>query len=252
VLCRGFTGEGLVVVKPLPRDCLVRPRGAGSPLEVGPDRELHAHVRERLLRVREIADLNVANLCAVEEDAALGPMLIWQYVPGADLSESPIDREGGGVMKLARDLAATVEKLHLLGIVHGRLHLRNVIVTPGGQLVLTHISPLVVDDTGRDAVELMRMLRELNARPRPPGERRGENAALSRVLAESAAAPRLEELRERLLLAGGTRFVTASATTAARASRSKLWAWALVLAGVAVGAAVLAVVSGLGGGGGGG
>lgn len=258
VLCQGFSGEGLVVLKPLPRDCLVRP-GASNPLAVSRDRVLHAHVRERLLRVRELADVNVANLCGVEEDEALGPMLIWQWVEGTDLSAAKMGE--GGVMRLARDLVGAVEKLHLLGIVHGRLHLRNVIVRAeegqgsGQELVLTHVSALVVDDPNRDVADLLRMLRELNARPQllagKGSGRGGENATLSRLLAELGTTPRLEVLRESVLLAGGTRYVSATLPSVPRASRSRVWAVVLIVVGL-VGAMVLMGLTWGGGGGAGG
>lgn len=212
VLCRdaGRGGERRVVIKALPRDCVVRGKTGAS--------ELHAHVRERLLRVRELADPSVAALHGVEEDERLGPMLVWDYVPGEDLSTLPPGEGsggGGGVMARARAVVTAVERLHLLGIVHGALHLRNVIVGEGGAVSLTHISPLVIDDPRHDAADLLKLLRELNAREldarelgarerRPVG---AENAVLARVIAECSPDPDVGRVRERLLTAEGARFV---------------------------------------------
>jgi hypothetical protein len=241
VRCRGLSGEGDVVIKPLPRDCLIRPHGlpvAQEATEHAPAaQELHAHVRDRLLRVRELADVDVANLCGVEEDAALGAMLIWQWVPGRDLPSLPADWEAGtgGLLRLAWRLTSAVERLHLLGIVHGRLHLRNVIVTARDEIVLTHVSPLVVDDPDRDASDLVRMLRELNARPRESWQARGETAVLARVLAEAGTSPRLEDLREKLTRAGGTRYIAATPGRTERPSRSRVWAAVLVVVAVGLG-----------------
>lgn len=193
VLARESSGR-LVVLKPLPRDCLRQ--GELLPL-----------VRDRLLRIRELADVQVANFHGAEEDARCGPVQIWEWVEGADLSASP----SSDLLDTARLLVGAVEKIHQLGIVHGALHLRNVIVATGitGRrgLTLTHLSPLVVDEPRKDSADLIRMLRELNARPLPGHATAGQDAKLSRVLAESGLTPELGDLREALLLAKGSPFV---------------------------------------------
>src|SRR5918993_2821975 len=50
------------------------------------DGQLHPSVRERLARVRELAEKNVANLHGVERD---GPytFLVWDYVPGRSFAD---------------------------------------------------------------------------------------------------------------------------------------------------------------------
>jgi hypothetical protein len=228
ILCRESAGR-LVVMKPLPRDCLQK----GN---------LHAHVRDRLGRIRELADLGVASLHGVEEDAALGPYLIWQWLEGENLSvaaaaqASPMAGEFS--LGVARDLVTAVEKLHVLGLVHGALHFRNVIVsTEGGEqrLTLTHVSPLVIDDPGRDVSDLLRILRELNARP---GAK--PNPVLARILVDSDASTELADLRERLILAKTPEYVPATeARPEASASRS-VWLAVMLLALAAAGSALLA------------
>lgn len=220
----------LVVVKPLPRDCVVG----------GPAGELHGHVRDRLLRVRELADVRVAALYGVEVDELLGPVLVWAWVEGEDLPTA-ISKRKLSVLDVARAVVGGVEKLHLLGIVHGALHLRNVIVTPGEQFVLTHISPLVIDDPRRDAADVIKLLRELNARPGAKGSAaQGEGAVLARIIAECQGTPELSTLREKLLQAQGTRFVGGQTTVyPGRLTRSFWAAVGLIIAAVGVAGAVV-------------
>lgn len=210
VLCRGLVGEGWVVMKPVPRGCLYVPPGSADGAL-----ELHPHVRDRLQRVRELADARVAGLCGVEEDAALGPMAVWRYVEGTELSGlQGVALPGGGVMEVALAVVEAVEGLHLLGIVHGRLHPRNVIVRPmaagkGCEVVLTHVSPLFVDDPAVDWGDLVTLLRGLNARHRAgegvdAGEVERQHAALAWALSGggSVEVMPVDRLRERLLRAG--------------------------------------------------
>jgi hypothetical protein len=126
-----------VVMKKLDPDCLI-----GS--------SLHPTVRERLSRVRELAHSNVANLFGVERDGT-DAYLMWEYVEGvrldfyADANHSP--RE---VAAVARELVLAVDLLHMQGIVHGALIGSNVVVTFGGSVRLTHISPLLFTDPAVD------------------------------------------------------------------------------------------------------
>jgi hypothetical protein len=229
----GGESHRLVVLKPLPPDCLDGPL---PPL-------LHEHVHDRLSRVRELADVRVASLHGVEVDPRLGPLLVWQYIEGEDLPTA-IRPEGllgrRSSLEIARDVVTAVERLHLLGLVHGALHLRNIIVRPriaslplpsssarpdalpstSTEIVLTHISPLVIDDPRRDIADLRRMLRELNGAPlahspqRPatsdtprnsPGH--GASAILARVLAEWNDDTDLTSLREKMLMLDGPQFI---------------------------------------------
>jgi hypothetical protein len=108
--------------------------------------------------------VGVASLYGVEREGEQA-YLVWEYVDGATWEE----HVGGGQMPekapaaLRRELKAAVESLHALGIVHGALHERNVLVRPDGRVILTHISPLLYNDpeVDRDAVrELLERLGE--------------------------------------------------------------------------------------------
>src|SRR5262249_5668254 len=65
------------------------------------------------------------------------------------------------VVDVARALVHHVESLHALGIVHGALHERNVIVERDGGVRLTHVSPLLHSDPDQDVAALLRLLRLL-------------------------------------------------------------------------------------------
>ncbi|MFN4242224.1 MAG: hypothetical protein ACK4PI_03200 [Tepidisphaerales bacterium] len=205
LLCRDVVGGRQLVLKPLPALCL---RPSSPSTRDGPT--LHPHVRARLQRVRELADPRVGGLCGVEEDATLGPMVLWTYVPGKDLSRvSRHELPGGGVLKLAWAVVDAVDGLHLLGLVHGRLHLRNVIVVETRRpsdpdVVLTHPSPLFVDDPLLDALALHTLLSELNARHRPWDEVSArQHALLALALSDAASRQSVTHLRARLLHAIG-------------------------------------------------
>jgi hypothetical protein len=117
-----------VVLKILDSDCLL-------------DGQLHPSVRERLARVRELAEKNVAN------------------VPGttfADASASELPHRE--LLQLSRELVLLVESLHAGGIVHGAISGGNVIVDPNRRLRLTHISPLLYADPRHDAQAVMALL----------------------------------------------------------------------------------------------
>lgn len=125
-----------VVLKTIDPDCLLR--GA-----------LHPSVRDRLSRVRELAHGSIANLFGVERegDAAY---LIWEYVEGITFDLYAANRTPRELAVAARELVMAVDLLHMQGIVHGALIGSNVIVTPGGGVRLTHISPLLYSDPGVD------------------------------------------------------------------------------------------------------
>lgn len=134
-----------VVLKILDSDCLL-------------DGRLHPSVRERLARVRELAEKNVANLHGVERDGGY-TFLVWDYVPGttfADASASELPHRE--LLQLSRELVLLVESLHAGGIVHGAISGGNVIVDPNRRLRLTHISPLLYADPRHDAQAVMALL----------------------------------------------------------------------------------------------
>lgn len=188
----GPGGRG-VVLKPLERDCVLKGKGT-----------LHPSIRERLSRVRELALAGVANLYGVERDrppdgngngaaaargagSAAAPgqaWLIWEYVPGQtfdDYATSP-GRTPREVAVAARELILTVESLHLQGIVHGSIRSGNVIVTPGGSVRLTHVSPLLYNDPAEDTRCVIDLLLRTMRR------RREERSAMGRLLSQAADA----------------------------------------------------------------
>jgi serine/threonine protein kinase len=138
-------GNRRVVLKPLDPDCLLRS---------GANPKLHATIRDRLARIRELAHARIANLYGVEHDQRI-VYLVWEYVEGQPLEEwatneqqrRPSPKE---LLLAARELILTIEALHARGIVHGAIHGRNVIVDPQGKLKLTHISPLLYSEPRHD------------------------------------------------------------------------------------------------------
>jgi hypothetical protein len=149
-LCLDDAGRR-VVLKRLESDCLLGPR-------------LHPSIKERLMRVRELAQRNVATLHTVERTSKGDAWLVWDYIAGQtfeevvnDLQRLPSPRQRAN---LARELMLSVDALHSLGLVHGSLHGRNVIVAPDGQLHLTHINPLLYSDPADDTMAIATLLKE--------------------------------------------------------------------------------------------
>jgi hypothetical protein len=60
-----------------------------------------------------------------------------------------------------REVVLSVEALHQVGIVHGAIHARNIIVDPTGRPRLTHISPLLFHDPAVDEKAISLMLAKL-------------------------------------------------------------------------------------------
>jgi hypothetical protein len=197
-------GGRRVVLKALEEDCLL----AG---------QLHPSVRDRLGRVRELAHAKVANLYGVERIDG-GVYMVWEHIDGelfesyaamrtrslpdepargdpapAGADDAAATAAGHSLMTLARELVLAVEELHALGIVHGALHGRNVIVDARGQVRLTHISPLLYSDPADDAAALLAMLKNV---ARQGGS---EGAALGRIIVEHDDRP-LRALSARLAM----------------------------------------------------
>jgi serine/threonine protein kinase len=144
-----------VVLKLLDPDCLL-------------DQQLHPSIHDRLARVRELAQANVANLYGVERDLDL-VFMVWEYVDAAPFVEyaSSADLTDSALIKLMRELALAVESLHARGIVHGAIHDGNVFVDADGNIVLADISPLLYHDPAVDGRAVIELLREA-ARARTP------------------------------------------------------------------------------------
>ena len=164
-----------VVLKMLDADCL----------EGG---QLHPSVRERLARVRELAEKGVANLHGVERDGGY-TFLVWDYVPGRPFAEaSAAELPHRELVQVARELVLLVESLHAGGIVHGAITGGNVIVDPSRRLRLTHVSPLLYSDPRHDAQSLTELLEKT------VDARRENDLPLGRALA--SARERHASLRE--------------------------------------------------------
>lgn len=160
-------GGRRVVLKILDDDCLWKG-------------QLHPSVKDRLARVRELAHPGVANLYGVERDGGL-TYLVWEYVEGISLDEfagSP-QCANRDLLLLARELVLDVEVLHARGIVHGMLKSSNVIITPAGKAVLTHISPLLYSNPAQDVATLVGVLAGLL-------EDRGESDSALGVILQQA------------------------------------------------------------------
>lgn len=142
-----------VVLKQLPEDCLL-------------GRRLHPMVQDRLRGVRELAVLHLANLLGVQHD---GPRLylVWEYLPGLTLQDwlSQGPHSLASIKAVARQLVDVIESIHALGMVHGAVHARNVIIGEGDQVRLTHVSPLLFDDPENDRQALVRLLGQMLASP---------------------------------------------------------------------------------------
>jgi hypothetical protein len=147
-LARGPGGRR-VVLKVVESDCLM-------------GEQLHPMIRDRLGRVRELAHVRVANLLGVER-CGEQVYLVWEYVEGETLEAYAARREKGsaGLQGLARQLVQSVEGLHALGIVHGAIHGRNVIVRGGREICLTHVSPLLYNDIEVDLGAAQALLEEM-------------------------------------------------------------------------------------------
>jgi serine/threonine protein kinase len=144
-----------VVLKLLDPDCLL-------------DHELHPSIHDRLSRVRELAQANVANLYSVERDLDV-VFMVWEYVDAAPFVEyaSSPDLSDADLIKLMRELALAIESLHARGIVHGAIHDGNVFVDSDGKIRLTDISPLLYHDPAVDERAVIELMRDA-ARARTP------------------------------------------------------------------------------------
>lgn len=144
-LCRSDAGRPLVLKK-LDQDCLL-------------EGDLHPDVRERLARIRELAHGQVATLITVERDAHGDVYAVWQHIDGQDFESWACDkqRDQRQVARMMRNLVLAVEAMHAQGIVHGRLHGRNILVDDAGVLRLLDVSPLLFTDPQDDAAAMAKL-----------------------------------------------------------------------------------------------
>jgi len=226
-----------VVLKRLATDCML---GGG----------LHPHVRDRLSRVRELAHPGVANLFGVEA-TEWGEMLVWEFVPGRTLEDMAGDlasRAGStgspqagsmnspraDLLKLAEEVLLSVQSLHGLGIVHGGLHGRNIIVDSRPGVKLTHISPLLYDDPKQDAQDVAATIGAIAAA-------RGWDQEIWEKLRVDAQERGLAGMRTRLTAAMEDRSMSAATGKAPEARRRRR----LVAGAVASTAVGLALAGGV-------
>ncbi len=144
-----------VILKRLPGECLSRGR-------------LHPSVRRRLECVRELAHGEVAVLLGVERegDAAWA---VWEDVAGMTLEEwMACGPDDAAVTGVRREVELAVAGLHGLGIVHGAIHGRNVIVQEGGRVKLTHLGPLLHHAPGVDLRAVERLFGGVGPPSRQP------------------------------------------------------------------------------------
>ena len=187
------------VFKKLDDDCLL-------------DGQLHPAIRQRLNRIRELPLVGVANLIGVERIDSTA-QLVWEFVPGRNLEEIQA-ADAATWERIAREVILAIESLHAVGIVHGAIHERNVIVLHDGTVKLTHVSPLLWTETGNDVQDAIAMLEERIAAQWPESElakvfkeARLQNWALDRLYrrlhpqAPQEVDPGKPRLRKRSLLA---------------------------------------------------
>lgn len=216
-------GGRRIVLKILDPDCMLR-------------RKLHPYIRDRLECVRGLAHSGVANLYGVERDGD-SVYAVWEYVEGLPFDEHVTQHKivGRDLRMLARDVAITVDSLHSLGIIHGVLSARNVIVCPNGKIRLTHVSPLLHHEPHVDSAAIVKMLRGVAT------SAGGMDECMAQVLDEAEkSCPSLRELSLKLAGEG------ASANTISTAAGHKtVDSTSRNIRGRAVLGAVLAAVAGL-------
>ena len=166
-----------VVLKMLEGDCLLKG-------------QLHPMIKDRLGRVRELAHLGVANLHGAEREGERA-FLVWECVEGITLEEylreyvfdpeaqTRREPERARLAEIATQVLMHVEAMHALGIVHGGIHSRNVIVMPCGDVKLTHVSPLLYHEEVVDVEALRALMGEMGF---DMGERQGSLKELAELI----------------------------------------------------------------------
>ena len=147
-LCCDSSGN-VVVLQKLEADCL-------------PGNRLHPGIRDRLSRIRELPLAEVAPFRGVERwnhAQTTYTCMVWLYLDGQNWEEQTAQAPDQ-FPQLASSFAATIATLHELGIVHGNLHPRNVIVRPTGQVWITHLSPYLFVDPQVDLAALVHIMRQ--------------------------------------------------------------------------------------------
>jgi hypothetical protein len=178
--CIGETGNGRkVVLKLLEEDCLLKG-------------QLHPSIKERLARVRELPQLQVANLISVERDQGQA-YLIWEFLEGQTFEEFYTTRWPRDVILALREVVLCVEAMHLNGMVHGALHGRNIVIDRDARVRVTHLSPLLYTDPAEDERAMMHLIQDIVAK------RGWERTGLGEIVQQSLGhPPTMRDLRAKL------------------------------------------------------
>jgi serine/threonine protein kinase len=211
-------GGRKVLLKPLDTDCLLHG-------------QLHPSIKERLSRVRELALKSAANLHGVERDKQ-GVFLVWEFIDGQPLESHAQSVSRSQFISMMREVVLSVLALHQVGIVHGALHSRNVIVDTAGRPRLTHISPLLFHDPAVDDTAIAAMLANLMER------RTDMDAAMGSLLQKPAS---LRQLASSLVTADAPQAQSHSLDLEDRRRRRRMLLVAMAVA--VLGALVAAIVT---------
>jgi hypothetical protein len=212
-------GGRKVVLKRLDDDCILKG-------------QLHPAIRDRLERVRELAQPEAANLYGVErQDEAA--WLVWEWVAGQTL-EAFIHNtrpDNDVLFRTLRQCLDAIESLHENGLVHGAIHERNWIVDSSGQVHLMHISPLLYTNVADDVTATLAMLDRLEqAAP--------DKNALADLRAAGHGDPQpLKAMRQwlnRRLNAAGEAALSGGAAVSLTMGESAVRRWSLLAAGALV------------------
>jgi hypothetical protein len=141
-------GRAWLVTGPRGRPCVAKRLPDGC-LHRG---KLHPHVRQRLLRLRELPLTCCGDLIGVDRDAG-ADYLLRTFVPGRTLDQlAPREREAAVVR-----VGQIVRAVHGFGLVHGAVHERNVVIAGDGTVHLIDPGPLLHDDFDADLRALERL-----------------------------------------------------------------------------------------------
>lgn len=168
-----------VVLKRLPDDCFVRG-------------QLHPSIKQRLRKLRELPMGSFVNIIGVER-LPHGAMLVSEYAEGVSLDQAA----EGEQSRALGEVQLAVAEMHQLGMVHGALHAKNIIIGAAGRVCLIDPSPLLHDDPAVDiaALERMNIYSMKRVTQRMPAQ---VDAAME---SSQPAEPDARHLRQRTLLA---------------------------------------------------
>ena len=156
--------ENLVVLKRLDEDCLHR-------------NQLHPSIRDRLAKIRELAHPRIAPLRGVERWKGQA-FMVWVYLNGETFDDA-LTKPTADLSAMAAELLANTEALGRLGLVHGNLHGKNIIVRPDGRVWLTDFSPYLYTDPQVDIAAISLLLNEERLPRKVPSAAGTESQAIN-------------------------------------------------------------------------